>query len=240
MPWIPGEHRRGIRAVECVAAHLRGFEEDSRSEVVFWIDEWSIEFGYHWLMLLTFTTTHLLTSRPTLRSRSLCASWAPPLTGGLCGDLSPHRTTMTQTKCCPILHFGSWWGVLLQACSESTTVRTSILHPVLRADTFSHEVLLHLPVFFYGRRSGQPSSSSLARRACVHVLPFTGIGFPRARLLAQPEDRKRPWPLRGSRGDGNAVASSARLAFLRGAVCASTLYTRCCPFGICFPLVPVQ
>ena len=47
----------------------------------------------------------------TLRSRSPCASWAPPLTGGLCGDLSPHRTTMTQTKCCPVLHFGSWWGV---------------------------------------------------------------------------------------------------------------------------------
>ena len=23
-----------------------GFEEDSRSEVVFWIDEWSIEFGF--------------------------------------------------------------------------------------------------------------------------------------------------------------------------------------------------
>ena len=61
------------------------------------------------LMLLTFTATHLLTSRPTLRSRSPCASWAPPLTGGLCGDLSPHRTTMTQTKCCPILHFGTWW-----------------------------------------------------------------------------------------------------------------------------------
>ena len=36
-PWIPGEHRRGTCAVECVAAHLRGFEEDSRSEVVFWI-----------------------------------------------------------------------------------------------------------------------------------------------------------------------------------------------------------
>ena len=47
-PWIPGEHRRGICAVECVAAHLRGFEEDSRSEVVFWIGEWSIEFAYHW------------------------------------------------------------------------------------------------------------------------------------------------------------------------------------------------
>ena len=28
-----GEHRQGICAVECVTAHLRGFEEDSRSEV---------------------------------------------------------------------------------------------------------------------------------------------------------------------------------------------------------------
>ena len=28
---------RGTCPVECVAAHLRGFEEDSRSEVVFWI-----------------------------------------------------------------------------------------------------------------------------------------------------------------------------------------------------------
>ena len=42
-----GEHRRGICAVECVAAHLRGFEEEWRSEVFLWIDEWSIEFGYH-------------------------------------------------------------------------------------------------------------------------------------------------------------------------------------------------
>ena len=58
-PWIPGEHCRGIRAVECVTAHLRGFEVDSRSEVVFWTDAWSIEFGYHWLMLLVFLTAHL-------------------------------------------------------------------------------------------------------------------------------------------------------------------------------------
>ena len=48
-PWIPGERRGGICAVKCVTAHLRGFEEDSRSKVVLWIDEWSIEFGYHWL-----------------------------------------------------------------------------------------------------------------------------------------------------------------------------------------------
>ena len=63
MPWIPGEHRRGICAVECVTAHLRGFEEVSRSEVVIWIDEWSIEFGYHWLMSLVFLTAHLFQFR---------------------------------------------------------------------------------------------------------------------------------------------------------------------------------
>ena len=34
-----------------------------RSEVVFWIDEWSIEFGYHWLMLLMFLTAHLFQFR---------------------------------------------------------------------------------------------------------------------------------------------------------------------------------
>ena len=34
---------------------------------------------------------------------------SPPLIGGLCGDHSPHRTTMTQTKRCPIFKFGSWW-----------------------------------------------------------------------------------------------------------------------------------
>ena len=42
---------------------LRGFDEDSRSEVVFWIDEWSIEFGHHWLMLLMFLTAHLFQFR---------------------------------------------------------------------------------------------------------------------------------------------------------------------------------
>ena len=77
----------------------------------------------------------------------------------------------------------------------------------------------------YGRRSGQPSSSSLARRACVHVLPYSsavcrgtqfhagcgcgllydviGIRAPQVRLPGLPEVCKRPWPLRGSREDGN-------------------------------------
>ena len=40
--------------------------------------------------------------------------------------------------------------------------------------------------------------------------------------------------LSGGRGEmAMAVASSARLAFFRGEVCASTLYTRCCPFVPC-------
>ena len=38
----------------------------------------------------------------------------------------------------------------------------------------------------------------------------------------------------GGRGEmAMAVASSARLAFLHGAVCASTMYIRCCPFVPC-------
>ena len=48
-PSISGEHRRGICAVECVTAHLRGFEEDSRSGVVFRMDdERSTEFRTAW------------------------------------------------------------------------------------------------------------------------------------------------------------------------------------------------
>ena len=38
-----------------------------------------------------------------------CASWAPLLFGSMCGKchwLSPHRTTMTQTKCWSIFHYG--------------------------------------------------------------------------------------------------------------------------------------
>ena len=42
-----------------------------------------------------------------------------PFIGGLCGDLSPHRTTMTQTKRCPIFKFGSWWCFSRQTPQES-------------------------------------------------------------------------------------------------------------------------
>ena len=67
------------------------------------------------------------------------------------------------------------------------------------------------------------------------VLQLTGTCFPGVRLLALPEVRKRPG-LSGGRGEmAMAVASSARLAFLRGAVCAC-----CTPYTRRFPLVPVQ
>ena len=39
------------------------FNEDMGLEVVFWLDEWSIEFGLHGLASLTFMTVHLLQVR---------------------------------------------------------------------------------------------------------------------------------------------------------------------------------
>ena len=66
--WIPGEHRRAIRAVECGTAHLRGFEDVSEEEVVFWINQWSIESGYTCLMWLTFVTIHLFSSASQIMS----------------------------------------------------------------------------------------------------------------------------------------------------------------------------
>ena len=58
MPWIPGEHRRGIRAVECVTAHLRGFEEDSRSEV-------NLTFSTGTVISMFVSTVHALDSGQT-------------------------------------------------------------------------------------------------------------------------------------------------------------------------------
>ena len=53
-----------------------------------------------------------------------------PFIGGLCGDHSPHRTTMTQTKRCPIFRFGSWWRLtdhFLVFCSPPVRIGTSVL-----------------------------------------------------------------------------------------------------------------
>ena len=128
--------------------------------------------------------------------------------GGLCGDHSPHRTTMTQTKYCPILRFGSWW-LHLPVVSHGTEDCVPLAAPRPGAIAHSRPHLSPRAPFFslssfvsplrllglgfllsrgsvrslsyysagllcrYGRTSGQPSSSSLARRACVRVLPFS-------------------------------------------------------------------
>ena len=155
---------------------------------------------------------------------------------------------MTQTKCCPIFAF---WVVVV--CLSNGSYRShralegsslpSCFFPfvfLLRRSTlaFRHGVSgswqrseSFLLLCRYGRRSGQPSSSSLARRACVHVLPFSlpyGVTI-RVFVFFKFVYRdtlnfaSAPGPF-GGRGEmAMAVASSARLAFLRGAVCASTL-----------------
>ena len=182
----------------------------------------------------------------------------PPFIGGLCGDFSPHRTTMAQTKCCP---FFAFWVVVvclsngssrsrralegssLPSCFDPFVILPRLATPALRLGVIGS---LRPSVLFllrrYGRRSGQPSSSSLARRACVHYsgcsafycvaslvfVPFKFVYWLFLKFARAPG-------LSGGRGEmAMAVASSARLAFLRGAVCGCfTPYTRCCPFVPC-------
>ena len=114
----------------------------------------------------------------------------PPFTGGLCGDFSPHRTTMTQTKCCPIFAF--WVVVVCLSNGSSRSHRAlegsslpSCFCPfvfLLRRSTLALRLggpgswqrsEFYVLLRRYGRRSGQPSSSSLARRACVQLLPLS-------------------------------------------------------------------
>ena len=108
-------------------------------------------------------------------------------------------------------------GSSLPSCFDLFVILPRLATPALRLGVIGS---LRPSVLFllrrYGRRSGQPSSSSLARRACVHVLPFslvlllfavrryvTGTRLLRVRLLGHPELREGPWPLRRPRGDGN-------------------------------------
>ena len=118
-----------------------------------------------------------------------------PFIGGLCGDFSPHRTTMTQTKCCPIFAF---WVVVVCVSNGSYRSHRALKGSSLPSCFFPFVFLLrrstlalrlgvsgswqrsdsYLLLCRYGRRSGQPSSSSLARRACVHVLPFSLPSIP--------------------------------------------------------------
>ena len=59
-----------------------------------------------------------------------------PFIGGSCGDHSPHSTTMTQTKCCPIFKFGSWW-LHLPVCTPSLGRLFFLLFTVLRTAVIS-------------------------------------------------------------------------------------------------------
>ena len=84
-------------------------------------------------------------------------------------------------------------------------------------------VLQCLPLhsaLLYGRRPGQPSSSSLARRACVHFdfvfWVFLNYGC-------------APGPF-GDRGD------TPRWGLMAGTAACCTPYFRCCPFS--FPVQP--
>ena len=67
-----------------------------------------------------------------------------------------------------------------------------LVYDVTDAGPASHRVRLW---------QGGPASTYCRFR--LLVLQFTGTSIPGVRLLALPEFRKRPWPLRRPRGDGN-------------------------------------
>ena len=93
----------------------------------------------------------------------------------------------------------------------------------------------------YGCRSGQPSSSSTGKEILRPRIAVFDSWYCSLRVQVFMEfvywdtlNFASAPGLPGGRGEmAMAVASSARVAFLRGAVCASTLYTRCCPFVRC-------
>ena len=167
---------------------------------------------------------------------------SPPSIGGLCGDeMLPNFPNLG--------HGGVPFKWLLPEPSRTRGIIPALVlrpflfflrlaTPALRLGVIGSlrpSVLLILRR--YGRRSGQPSSSSLARRACVHssccsaflcmaslvLVPFKFVYWDTLTFGSAPG-------LSGGRGEmAMAVASSARLAFLRGAVCACCMpYTSPC------------
>ena len=85
-------------------------------------------------------------------------------------------------------------------------------------------------IYFYVVTDAGPASHRVrlwqggpASRYCRFRLPlflFTGTCFPGVRLLALPEVRSGPWPLRRPRGDGNGGRFVRSPCLFRGAVCA--------------------
>ena len=131
---------------------------------------------------------------------------------GISSELSAHQMAPAEAIAHSRAH-------LCPRASSLFTILPRLATPALRLGVFGS---LRPSVFYlflrrYGRRPGQPSSSSLARRACVHVLPFcwyscfyavrryvTGTRFPGVRLLRLFLNFvSAPGSLRRPRGDGN-------------------------------------
>ena len=123
----------------------------------------------------------------------------------------------------PALRYWGYWVVAaFGVLCISTSLRTQV-RPAIEFVSGKEGLRPRLPVF-----AGIPAF--MLYDVTVRVLVFFKFGYWDTLNFASAPG------LPGGRGEmAMAVASFARLAFLRGAVCASTLYTRCCPF-----LVPVQ
>ena len=143
--------------------------------------------------------------------RSLPGRWKNPRQQLMSGSA---RKTLISISSIPLsgsaLHFGT----------ERSSNGSSRSHLCPRASSPSFSTLVsplqHLglrpSVFYlflrrYGRshrvRLWQGGPASTYCRFRLLVLHFTGTSIPRVRLLGHPEVRKRPWPLRRSRRDGN-------------------------------------
>ena len=144
------------------------------------------------LMLLTFTTTHLLTSRPTLRSRSPCASWAPPLHRELVRGSFPAPHHHDPNEMLP--NFAFWVMVAAHSCqtvqhSDGDSLRRSLSSP-FRAILGSLAVLL--PYLAKGPRD--PGLQFSSRLLLAHQVAYPGMSL----LGSGPEfrrDRRAPYVL---------------------------------------------
>ena len=124
---------------------------------------------------------------------------------GISSELSAHRmapagaiahSRASSLPSCVVLFFSSFVSPLrplglglLGRCDPRSLI---FFYDVTDAGPASHRV-----------RLWQGGRVSTYCRFRLLVLHFTGTSIPRVRLLGHPEVRKRPWPLRRSRGDGN-------------------------------------
>ena len=124
-----------------------------------------------------------------LRSRSPCASWAPPLHRGLVRGSFPAPHHHDPNEMLPQFSNLGHGGVSQSTCSCSMVETHD--HELQARREYPVELDLLLPCSFeacslmlvvlqrvpplYGRRPGQPSSSSLARRVCVQSSTSSNI-----------------------------------------------------------------